>query len=92
MKKNMRRRQFHLSIAEEQTIYELSRQKNISEAEVVRMAIQKLGEMRVENMDNPLVEMANAAKLNDEQHGSMPDDASEHFKEYYMEILNDEHK
>lgn len=58
---NMKRKQFHLTIAEEKIIYEAARKNNISEAEVVRIAIREYAAKA--DHHNSLVEMAKAAKL-----------------------------
>ncbi len=59
---NMKRKQFHLTVAEEKILYETAKKHNISEAEVVRLAIR---EYAAKNADhhNSLVEMAELAKL-----------------------------
>ncbi len=57
MSENMKRKQFHLSVAEEKLLYRLSEQERVSEAEIVRIAIRELANNRIKEM-NSLEEMA----------------------------------
>jgi nitrogenase subunit NifH len=86
MDKNMKRKQFHLSIAEEKIIYEVAKKKNISEAEVVRMAIREYGEKNV-NQENSLIQMAKAAQLNEMKTHT---DLSLHHDKYLAGEIQDE--
>jgi len=72
----MKRKQFHLSIAEERMLYEIARKRNISEAEVVRTAIRELAKTEL-NPNNSLLEMARAARSEQDRLGEAPADLSE---------------
>lgn len=83
MSENMKRKQFHLTVAEEKILYDAARKHNVSEAEIVRMAIQEFG-AKHKNNGNSLLRMAReASQLIQNQ---APKDLSEKHDDY---IYND---
>lgn len=84
--RRMKRKQFHLSIAEEEILYEISKKNNISEAEVVRMAIRELAKTKL-NRPNSLLSMAQFAGQTKEHQAS---DLSENHDHYLLEINENE--
>jgi hypothetical protein len=60
MNENMKRKNFHLTVAEEKIIYDASLKHHVSEAEIVRMAIQEFG-AKQKITGNSLLQMANEA-------------------------------
>lgn len=87
----MKRKQFHLSVREEKILYEISKKKGISEAEVVRMALHELEKKELEPKKNPLMELVElgekyAADLPDD----VPTDLSVNHDKYLMEIYEDD--
>jgi Arc/MetJ-type ribon-helix-helix transcriptional regulator len=83
---NMKRKQFHLSVAEEQILYQIAKRNHISEAEVVRMAIRELAKSNLAN-SNTLLEMAEAARVEENQ---LSPDLSENHDQYLLEAYADE--
>lgn len=88
MKEYMKRKQFHLTVAEEQILYELAKKYNVSEAEIVRTAIREYGKNH-ELKENSLLKMAREAQK--EKH-DLPDDLSERHDDYLTENENHEEK
>lgn len=82
----MKRKQFHLTVAEEKILYEIAKKNNVSEAEVVRMAIQEYGKNNLIR-ENSLVKMAKAVQC---EGRNDPDDQSENHDQYLAE--NDDHE
>ncbi|HEY0826523.1 MAG TPA: hypothetical protein VGE40_00360 [Bacilli bacterium] len=81
----MKRKQFHLTIAEEKILYEAAKRNNVSEAEIVRLAIQEYGKKNLAQ-ENSLVRMGKSAKL--EKH-DLPKDLSEMHDHYLLEYGDD---
>lgn len=88
MSENMKRKQFHLSLAEEKMLYEIASKHNISEAEVVRTAIRELAKSELDR-NNSLLEMARTARVERGNHGRAPANLSENHDEYLAEAYED---
>lgn len=81
----MKRKQFHLSSAEENILKKIAKETGQSEAEIVREAIKEYGKSHLKPT-NPLVDMAIRAQQED---GAERDLSSEHDK-YLVEIMEHE--
>ena len=90
MSENMKRKQFHLSVAEEKMLYRLAEQDSVSEAEIVRTAIRELADKRFKQ-DNSLVEMAHTARASETKNGSKAvSDLSENHDQYLQEAYEEQ--
>jgi hypothetical protein len=83
-----KRKQFHLSSIEENILREMSAFYEVSEAEVVRMAIREFAKER-RGTSNTLVDMAKEAKR-EAVSSSIPGNLSQNHDHYLAEINNDE--
>lgn len=79
----MKRKQFHLSSAEENVLRKIANKTGQSEAEIVREAIKEYGKSHLKPT-NPLIDMAIRAQ---EEDGAERDLSSEHNK-YLVEIMD----
>lgn len=82
----MKRKQFHITQDDERILKKLSKDKGMSEAEVVREAIRDYETKHLEQ-ENPLLLMAEEAK---KMTVDLPADASVNHDKYLLEILESE--
>ncbi len=85
MDKRMKRKQFHLTVAEERILYEYAKKHHMSEAEVVRIAIQEY-DQRHQGKHNALVEMGLQSLVNPDDNKNCKEDLSERHDQYLLEI------
>jgi len=88
MKKRMKRKQFHMTVEDEEALKRLSESKGLSEAEIVREAFRDYAAKHLKK-ENPLLKMAEYAK-----HDAIdsPHDLSARHDYYLQEIHEDEQK
>lgn len=88
MKERMKRKQFHMTVEDEETLKKLSESKGLSEAEIVREAFRDYAAKHVTKR-NSLLKMAEHAKHDDVE---SPGDLAARHDYYLQEIDEDEQK
>jgi len=88
MERPMKRKQFHITIEDEEILKDLAKSKGLSEAEIVRESVREYASKNLKK-NNPLLEMAEEAAKN--KVGS-PGDLSVNHDQYLWEIYENEKK